>query len=378
MMLRSEFVHRATQDGACIAALCRQYQISRKTAYKWLARHRETPLAPLTDRPRTPHAQPRQTPPEVEAAVLAMRHRYPCWGARKLAVKLAAAGVQPVPAPSTITVILQRHGLLPPRHPRQTTTRRFEHAVAHDLWQMDFMGHRGLADTSRVHPLTIIDDHSRMLVSLTACANEQLETVWPLLQAGFARYGLPRAILTDNGPPWGTSVGKGITRLEAWLLRLGIEVWHGRPAHPQTQGKVERIHQTIRVEVFGTRTFADLPEAQRAFDTFRTCYNEDRPHEALDFAVPLSRLTPNARPLPKDLPEPVYGPDDAVRKVRSQGAIGFAGRSWFVSRGLIGETVAVRPTAQEGIYRVAFCHQVLGTLDLNTPHAGVTPLSEQV
>jgi transposase InsO family protein len=377
--LRTEFVLRARQEGANIAALCRAYEISRKTAYKWLGRSRDAPADPLTDRRRTPHAQPRQTAPEVEAAVIAMRQRYPCWGARKLAVKLRAAGGQPVPAPSTITVILQRHGLLPPRQPRvQPATRRFEHPHAHALWQMDFMGHRELDGAARVHPLTIMDDHSRALLSLTACADEQLETVWPLLWACLGRYGLPQAILTDNGPPWGTSGAKGMTRLEAWLLRLGVELWHGRPLHPQTQGKVERLHRTISVEAFGTHTFRDLAAAQHAFDAFRTTYNEERPHDALDAQVPLVRLSANPRRRPRVVPAPVYAPEDILRVVRAKGTIGFAGRRWYVSSGVIGETVAVRPTAKEGSYQVYFCHTPIGVIDVHQPGKGVTPVSEHL
>ncbi len=374
MSLRQEFVTRATQEGANVAALCRQYGISRNVGYKWLRRSRN---GDLTDQPRTPHHQPRRCPPATEAAVVAMRARHPWWGGRKLEVKLRESGLADVPRPSTITAILQRHGVLAPRQERQPpATRRFEHAAPHDLWPMDFMGHRAL-QTGRVHPLTILDDHSRVLLSLTACPHEQLETVWAQLTACFARYGLPRAILTDNGPPWGTSRG-GITRLDAWLLRLGVELWHGRFRHPQTQGKVERIHGTISVEAFGTQTFRDLTAAQVAFDAFRAIYNLDRPHEALGYAVPMTRLQPSPRLLPDELPPPVYASDDAVRRVRSQGAIGFANRSWFISRGLIGEDVAVRPTAEEGVYTVHFCHRQVGQLDLHRSSKCVTYVSEHL
>jgi len=370
--IRREFVTRASQEGVNMTALCRQYGISRKTGYKWVGR----PDDDVADRSRTPHHQPRRSAPEVEAAVVAMRERHPCWGGRKLEVKLRESGLADVPRPRTITAILQRHGVLAPRQARPpAATQRFEHAAPHDLWQMDFMGHRPLIIPGRVHPLTILDDHSRVLLSLTACPHEQLETVWTLLKACFGRYGLPRAILTDNGPPWGTSRG-GITRLEAWLRRLGVELWHGRFRHPQTQGKVERIHETISVEAFGTRTFRDLAVAQTAFDAFRLTYNLDRPHEALDYVVPMTRLAPSPRFLPDDLPRPVYAPEDAVRRVRSQGAIGFANRSWFVSRGLIGEDVAVRPTAQEGVYTVHFCHEQVGQLDLHRSLKWVTHVSE--
>lgn len=360
---RKEFVTRATQDGTNMSALCRQYGISRKTGDKWVQRGAEDASAG-DDRPRTPHHQPRRWSAAVEAAVLAMRDRYPTWGGRKLEVKLREAGLPVVPRPSTITAILQRHGRIAPRQRHPPATRRFTHAAPHDLWQMDFMGHRPLVTPGRVHPLTILDDHSRVLLSLTACPNERLELVWEQVTACFARYGLPRAILTDNGPPWGPSAARGITRFEAWLLRLGIELWHGRPAHPQTQGKVERIHRTINVDVFGTRTFRDVIAAQHAFDAFRAIYNLERPHEELAYAVPMSRLHPSPRPLPPVLPLPVYAADDTLRRVRHQGAVAFANRSWFISRGLIGEVVAIRPTAHDGVSTVHFCHKHVGTIDL--------------
>lgn len=377
--IRKEFVIRASQEGVSMTAVCRQYGISRKTGYKWRRRSATEDGAALGDRPHTPHHQPRRSLPATEAAVVAMRARYPLWGGRKLEVKLREAGLIDVPRPSTITAILQRHGVLAPRQERPPpATRRFEHATPHDLWQMDFMGHRPLVVAGRVHPLTVLDDHSRVLLGLQACPQEQLDTVWAHLVACFAQYGLPRAILTDNGPPWGPSVDRGITRFEARLLRLGIDLWHGRPRHPQTQGKVERIHRTISVEAFGTRTFRDLVVAQATFDAFRLTYNLERPHEELDYAVPMSRLQSSPRLLPTVLPAPDYAPEDAVRRVRSQGAVSFADRSWFVSRGLIGEDVAVRPTAQDGIYTIAFCHRQVGQIDLHHPRKGVTDLSEHL
>jgi len=294
-----------------------------------------------------------------------MRDRYPTWGGRKLEVKLRDVGLAVVPQPSTITAILQRHGLIAPRQRHPPATQRFTHNAPHDLWQMDFMGHRSLITEGRVHPLTILDDHSRVLLSLTACPHQRLDLVWSQVMACFTQYGLPRAMLTDNGPPWGPSAERGITRFEVWLLRLGIDLWHGRPGHPQTQGKVERIHRTINEDVFGTRTFRDLSTAQRSFDTFRTVYNLERPHEELAYAVPMSRMQPSPRTLPAVPPLPVYGPGDVVRRVRGQGAISYANRSWFLGRGLIGEEVVIRPTRTDGVSTVHYSHKQVGIIDLN-------------
>jgi hypothetical protein len=220
-----------------------------------------------------------------------------------------------------------------------------------------------------VHPLTILDDHSRFLLALHACVPEQQTTVQAHLTACFERYGMPRAILTDNGPPWGTSGGGGLTALEAWLLRLGIEPWHGRAAHPQTQGKVERLHGTIAADVFAQRSLPSVAACQPHFDEFRQSYNTIRPHEGVDYVVPVSRYQPSPRTFPEELPEIVYRPDDQVRKVRAQGAIGFANRRWFVSRGLIGMPVAVRPTDTDGVFQVVDCHREVALLDLTTRSA---------
>lgn len=363
MSERQEFVTFARQEGANIRALCAAYGISRKTGYKWLAR--AAGAESLADRSRRPHASPRRTAAAMEDRILALRAEHPSWGGRKLHHRLVAMGLADVPAPSTITAILRRHGVLAPEPPQRTFL-SFEHPAPNEVWQMDFMGHRALS-TGRVHPWTLLDDHSRFALGLTACANQQQATVKDQLTAVFRRYGLPRAILSDNGSPWGTAGRGGLTSLEAWLLRLGVEPWHGRPYHPQTQGKVERFHGTVAAEVFAHRPLSDLAAAQSAFDAFRTGYNLERPHEALDYAVPATRYVPSPRPFPEIVPPVVYGPDDVVRTVTVQGSISWQGQRHFISRGLVGEPVALRPTRQSAIWHVFFIHRQVALIDLDHP-----------
>jgi transposase InsO family protein len=364
MSERQEFVALAQQEEIPITELCRRFGISRKTGYKWLARARTG--APLSERSRRPHTMPRQTTPEVEAAVVQLRAEHPRWGGRKLNHALARQGMMQPPMPSTITGILRRHGLLvadPPRRPGI----RFEHPAPNELWQLDFMGHRAL-DADRVHPLTLLDDHSRFALALAACADQQHATVKAQLTAVFRRYGLPRAVLTDNGAPW-RAAGEvmGLTRLEAWWLQLGIDPWHGRPRHPQTQGKVERFHGTIAAEVFAQRQLPNLLTAQAAFDAFRTTYNHARPHEALAYAVPAERYQPSPRPFPDVLPEIVYGPDDTVRIVTGHGSISWQRQRIFIGRGLVGLPVGVRPTTDDGVWHVVFCQRHVATIDQRVP-----------
>ena len=215
---------------------------------------------------------------------------------------------------------------------------RFEKPAPNLLWQMDFKGWFGLSDGTRCHPLTMLDDHSRYLLCLAACADEQANSVQRHLTATFRRYGLPNAMFVDNGSPWGDSSGQRWTRLGVWLLKLGVAVLHSRPYHPQSRGKNERLHRTLKAEVLSLRRFRDLAEVQRAFDAWRDIYNIERPHEALRQAVPAVRYRPSPRPMPERLPQPDYQPGEIIRTVgRTKAYINFKGRLWPVGQAFFGE-----------------------------------------
>jgi transposase InsO family protein len=264
---------------------------------------------------------------------------------------------------STITAILHRHGQIRPRGPSaQGPFQRFVAPAPNQLWQMDFKGHFAL-QVDRCHPLTVLDDHSRFAVGLEACADERTPTVQARLQAIFTRYGLPERMLMDNGPPWGSSTLGRWTPLTVWLARLGIGISHGRPYHPQTQGKDERFHRTLVEEVLSRQVLLDLAHSQCAFDTWRDTYNLVRPHEALNMRPPARSYQPSPRPLPATLPEITYWPGDHTRKVQSPGVISFRGRLVPVSDAFIGQPVAVRPTEADGLWDIYFCAEKIATLD---------------
>src|SRR5216117_51435 len=180
---------------------------------------------------------------------------------------------------------------------------------------MDFKGRFALPDRRWCHPLTMVDDHSRYALCLQACSNEQGTTVRDHLEQTFRRYGLPDAILVDNGSPWGDGPAQGWTKLGVWLLKLGVEILHSRPYHPQTRGKNERFHRTLGDEVFALRRFHDLAEVQHAFNRWREVYNFERPHEALKLEVPASRYRSSARAMPKRPPAVEYDQHEIVRTV---------------------------------------------------------------
>ncbi|MBB5506631.1 transposase InsO family protein [Paraburkholderia sp. JPY681] len=269
MNLRLEFVCLALQEGANRRELCRRAGISAKTGYKWLSRHAQDSTAmALADRSRRPRQTPARTAPCVEQQVVQLRQAHPAWGGRKISRRLSDLGHTDVPAPSTVTDILHRHGLIDAAASAAATPwQRFEHEQPNDLWQMDFKGWFDLQDGRHCSPLTMLDDHSRYNVTLDACIGTDTRTVQHHLERTFRRYGLPPRINADNGSPWGSPSQAGqLTELAIWLIRLGICLSHSRVAHPQTNGKEERFHRTLKAEVIAGHHFKDLPSAQRAFD----------------------------------------------------------------------------------------------------------------
>ncbi len=364
---RTEFVQLAQGQTIPFRELCRRFGISPKTGYKWVDRAESGDPAWMRDRSRRPHTSPGRTDARMEERVVHLRQQHPAWGGRKLHTRLVRDGIDGVPAPSTITAILARHALIDPlESERRHIPIRFEYPEPNDLWQLDFMGHLPMAD-GRLHPLSLLDDHSRFCLGLWACANEQRITVLGQLQGAFERYGLPLAILADNGSPWGTTGTRGISTLEIELISLGITLIHGRPYHPQTQGKIERFHRTLALELTRTRLFASLAEASIALEQWRQLYNTDRPHQALDGRVPAQCYRPSPRPYPRQPPEIGYGPDDAVRRVQGGGYCTFGARDWFIGKGAAGRQVGIRPTATDGVFAVYFSHQQIATIDLNKP-----------
>jgi transposase InsO family protein len=366
MSLKYEFIRKAAEPGRDMSGLCRLYGISRKTGYKWLNRYRATGKAGLNERARRPRSSPQRTPPEVEQLLLAARDQHPRWGGRKLKRWLTDRGHTAVPAPSTITAILRRHGRLDPaEQAKRTPYQRFEMSAPNALWQMDFKGQVRLANSQWCYPLTVLDDHSRFLVGLRACADQQHATVQIQLTDLFATYGLPARMLMDNGPPWGDPSGARYTQMAVWLMRLGIAVSHGRPYHPQTQGKDERLHRTLNTEVFQRYTLVDLPDTQAHFDPWRDVYNLERPHEALGLDAPITRYLPSPRPFPATLPAIEYPSTDLIRKVDASGKISFRNRAWRIGRAFRGHSIGLRPDeVQDEQWHVFFSTFEVALLDL--------------
>jgi transposase InsO family protein len=350
---REEFVNEVQAGELTKSKLCAKYGISRVTGDKWLKRFAEGES--MSNQSRAPFHTPCKTNPEVEATIIQVRLEHPAWGPRKIVRFLENAGVSGLPSPSTVCAILKRNGHVTAAASKASTPyKRFEREQPNELWQADFKGHFQMLNGLRCHPLTVIDDCSRFALCVDAKDNERYEGVVESFNRMFAQYGLPSALLCDNGNPWGTSQTTGYTRFEVWLMKHGILPIHGRPLHPQTQGKEERFNRTLKDEVLKQTSLSSLTHAQEAFDRFRECYNRLRPHAALALDTPGSRYTSSERHL-QDISQDWACPQGYQRRIiKHSGFLTFGGQGYFLSEAFGGETVAVRESSIKYCINVYF------------------------
>ena len=365
MSQRVEFVEAALKENTNMRALCREYRITPRTGYKWIKRYKEHGETGLYDRDRRPKHSPRKSSPIIEEAVLRVREAHPAWGGRKIRWKLIQEKLQPIPSASTITAILHRHEKIHlEESEKHRPIQRFEMEQPNQLWQMDFKGHFEMMNGGTCHPLTILDDHSRFLVGLKACYAERSKKVKTCLESIFEEYGLPERMLMDNGSVW-----QGYhTGLTFWLVRLGIQVVHGRPYHPQTQGKEERLHRTLKEELLQQQHFSSLKDCQEKFDVWRTLYNYERPHEALGMQPPANQYQPSLRIFTGHFPLIEYESSDILRKTDIYGRIQFQAKRFHVGKAFRLSEVALRPTHVDGIFNVFFYKQKIAQISLLTDY----------
>lgn len=364
MSQRFEFIMLALQEGINFSELCRRFEISRKTGYKFLKRYTDEGINGLFDHSKRPKHSPNITEREIEQAILMLRDKHPAWGGRKLKRRLEDVGYADIPSPSTITEILKRNNRISDdESEKREAWHRFEAERPNDLWQMDFKGYFQARD-GRCHPLTVLDDHSRYSLCIGACKYERKTIVEQHLIDVFRKYGMPFRMLMDNGPPWGNDSTFKYTALTVWLMRLGVKVIHSRPYHPQTVGKDERFHRTLKAEVLKYCEDKSIQQCQVLFDGWRNIYNMERPHEALGMKTPVSCYRFSNRQYPEKIPEIDYGPDDQVRKVQMNGIIYFKNKEFRVSKAFKGQSVAIRATNADGKFSIHFSNQKIGHIDL--------------
>jgi len=354
MSQRLAFIHAVVQQRLTMRAACRQFGISEKTGYKWLARFTHGGPAALADRSHAPVVPAHQVAAAVRDQICALRDKHRTWGARKLRAVLARRHPAILwPAPSTITAVLRRAGHIVPRRP--SARERAAWAATHlttpqapnDVWTADFKGEFRLRSGPYCYPLTVADLESRFIVGLRALAGTACEPTQAQFIRLFERYGLPTVLRTDNGVPFGapTALG-GLSTFAVWLIRLGIRPERIHKASPQENGAHERMHRTLKAET--TRPpAATFPAQQRRFDRWRQTFNVERPHEALGLTPPATHYTPSARPYPRRLPVLEYPPYVELRRVDSIGTIRWHSQRLFLSHVLTGEYVGLEETGDD-------------------------------
>ena len=365
--VREEFLERWKERKTSVRALCREYGISPKTAYKW--RKRRESGGSLQDASRRPRSSPNATSPDLVSEVLALRAAHPTLGGRKISLMLKRRGAEGVPSGSTVTGILRRHDLLNARAVAEAThLRRFSKATPNEMWQVDFKGHFKLSSGERCHPLNAVDDCSRYAVISAPLLNETFEAVRPPFVHAFREYGLPETILCDNGNPWGVPQRNGITAFEAWAMELGVLVIHGRPLHPQTQGKEESFNKSWKrecLERLGPRP--DLLDVITETELFRSFYNDERPHFGIGGKVPADVYSRSPRHYPEAIEEWEYPKETFVRRVSENGSISWHDTPVFVGTGLKGKRIGmVESTSRPGCVSLLFRDFRIGRLNLTT------------
>lgn len=362
---RSMFVTLCRTGRYSKSELCYVLGISRPTGDKWLARYDPADRGWPEDRPRAPERHPNATPEEVVAEILALRDAHPRWGPRKLRAYLADHFPDTRwPADSTLGHLLQVAGRIPrrPRVPRPAAWPSAQLTVPlapNDVWYADLKGWFRLGNGQRCDPITFSDGYSRYLLACHAACCPTAADLRAVSIELFRRYGLPAVIRTDNGAPFATTAPGGLSRESVWWIKLGIRPERIQPGRPQQNGSHERMHGTLKLEVWPQ---ADLPAQQQELDRFQQEYNTVRPHEGIGQRPPARLYLPSPRPFPETVPPVIYPLTMQVRQVRHDGMIKWRGRHLFVSECLIGEPVGLAPV-DDRLWVLYFAHLPLAVLD---------------
>lgn len=363
---RTAFIADLRQGLYPMTELCTRYGISRKTGYKWLERFEAQGRQGLADRSRAPHHCPHRIPSATAELLCTARRRHPDWGAGKLLAYLGPRhpGID-WPAVSTVSDLLDRRGLVSKRRRRRphqhpgvvppTTT------APNDLWTADFKGHFTTQDGIYCYPLTIADQHTRYLLTCDGLPSTHGAGARTGFERAFRTYGLPRAIRTDNGVPFATSGIHGLSQLNVWWMRLGIQHQRIHPGRPQENGAHERMHRTLKRGAIRPPR-ANAAAQQRAFNRFRAEFNEERPHDALGGRTPASLYRPAPRPYPRVLPPQEYPGHFLVKKITTGGTFRFQHRLLFIANSLTHHHIGLEET-DDGIWSIYFNAVLLAKLD---------------
>ena len=359
--LRKEFVE-AAERCENFSALCREFGITRATGYKWIDRYEKQ--EGLSDRSRRPKTTANKTPKETELQIIQTRSLHPGWGAKKIKKALENKGSE-MPCVKTVNNILNRYGCISQEEAlKHKPYTRFEKEHCNEMWQTDFKGEFKMQDGTYCFPLDIFDDHSRYVIRIkpsTSTAN----IVLPTFREAFYEFGVPNSVLSDNGAQF-AGFRQGYTQFEKWLMNHDVLPIHGRIKHPQTQGKIERFHRAMNQELLKYYTPTDIQDAERMFDEWRDCYNNERPHEALGMRCPSDIYVPSERVYCDQVKRYEYGGEYHVIKVNNWGYVRFDRWQIYLSETMIGEYIEFRPNPYGDSFIACYRNFAIGEFDVHT------------
>ena len=359
---RKAFVEEA-KDCKNFSRLCREYDITRKTGYKWLKRAQLN--EGMADRSHARKLIGNKTDNETEQLIVSMRQENPNWGGKKIRQVLETQGYDDLPCVKTCNNILKRNGCISLEASlAHTPYKRFEKPNCNDMWQTDFKGEFRMLDGKYCYPLDILDDHSRFLIKIKPCESTK-NVVISTFESAFREYGLLKAILSDNGAQF-AGFKNGYTQFEKWLMNLDILPIHGRITHPQTQGKIERFHRTLKNELLNHKSFANISEADNCLQSWRLKYNNVRPHESLDMLTPADIYTPSEREYTEKISKYEYSGQYRVIKVNNWGYIRFDKWQVYLSETMINEYIEIRPNPHRDSFLVCYRNFKIAEFDADS------------
>jgi putative transposase len=362
---RKQFIEACLEGQLTIAELCRRYEISPKSGYKWLRRYESEGISGLQDRSRAPLRQALKTPDEITQEVLKIRYRFPTWGPKKVLgyLKLHHPDT-PWPATTTIGNLFDKNGLTVPRKLRRRVparTQPLSHCQSpNDVWCADFKGWFLTGDGNRYEPFTLTDGASRYLLRCVRLDRNNTEHVWAVLDAAFRENGLPLSFRTDNGAPFATCGPGRLSKLSINLIKANVVPEWIDPGKPQQNGRHERMHKTLKGETASPPepTMEDQDMTSKKFQKY---YNNIRPHEALGQKPPASMYQISSREWNGNLKSPEYDNEFLVRKVRPNGQVSMRTVDIYIGPALVGEPVGLKEIA--GGYEVYYGTIFLGKID---------------
>jgi putative transposase len=360
---RMRFMMAVETGDESFAAVCRQFGVSRKTGYKWLARYHAEGAPGLTDRSRAPLTHPDAVPAAVAERCVAVRRAHRTWGPVKVRAWLERQEAEMAwPAASPIGELFDRAGLTVKRRLRRRSPPSsvpFAHCgAANDVWCMDFKGWFRTGDGTRCEPLTVSDAHSRYLLRCQAMARTDSEHVWPVLDAAFREFGRPHHLRSDNGPPFASRGAGGLSRLSVMVIKAGVVPERIMPGKPQQNGRLERLHLTLLQDTADPPA-RSLRQQLKRFQDFQRLYNEERPHQALGNDTPAEHYAHSPRCWDGVLRKPDYDGDHTVRRVRHNGEIRWRGSTVYISEALVGEPIGLIED-EDGDWNVVYGPIALG------------------